>query len=120
MLFLNNYQDQSPIAVDTELQSKPTVLTLSSLVDAMLSIGVGIKMDWSSPGEILAVGGHKRVNESTCSNQIIFYSRRGEFLHRVHIPQTVSDFLTTMCTSSALSEVQSDSEKCVGIIMLAT
>jgi hypothetical protein len=47
-------------------------------------------MDWSSPGEILAVGGHKRSNESTYINQIIFYTRRGEFLHRVHIPQTVS------------------------------
>jgi hypothetical protein len=51
-----------------------------------------IKMDWSSPGEILAVGGHKRSNESTYINQIIFYTRRGEFLHRVHIPQTVGDF----------------------------
>jgi len=46
-------------------------------------------MDWSSPGEILAVGGHKRLNNMTYINQIIFYSRRGEFLHRVHIPQTV-------------------------------
>ena len=51
---------------------------------------IDIKMDWSSPGEILAVGGHKRSNESTYINQIIFYTRRGEFLHRVHIPQTVS------------------------------
>ncbi len=49
-------------------------------------------MDWSSPGEILAVGGYKRLNDSTYINQIIFYTRRGEFLHRVHIPQTVGDF----------------------------
>lgn len=47
-------------------------------------------MDWSSLGEILAVGGHKRLNDSNYVNQIIFYTRRGEFLHRVHIPQTVS------------------------------
>jgi hypothetical protein len=46
-------------------------------------------MDWSSPGEILAVGGHKRLNDSNYNNQIIFYTRRGEFLHRVYIPQTV-------------------------------
>jgi len=46
-------------------------------------------MDWSSPGEILAVGGYKRTNDSTYINQIIFYTRRGEFLHRAHIPQTV-------------------------------
>ncbi len=46
-------------------------------------------MDWSFPGEILAVGGHKRINDSIYNNQIIFYTRRGEFLHRVHIPQTV-------------------------------
>jgi hypothetical protein len=52
-------------------------------------IYLDIKMDWSSPGEILAVGGHKRLNDSNYINQIIFYTRRGEFLHRVHIPQTV-------------------------------
>jgi hypothetical protein len=46
-------------------------------------------MDWSSLGEILAVGGHKRLNDNDYINQIIFYNRRGEFLHRVHIPQTV-------------------------------
>ncbi len=46
-------------------------------------------MDWSSPGEILAVGGHRRLNDSNYINQIILYTRRGEFLHRVHIPQTV-------------------------------
>lgn len=69
VLFLTNYQDQSPISVNTELQN--------------------IKMDWSSPGEILAVGGHKRSNDLTCINQIQFYSRYGEFLHRVQIPPTV-------------------------------
>jgi hypothetical protein len=53
-------------------------------------------MDWSSPGEILAVGGHKRSNESTYINQIIFYTRRGEFLHRVHIPQTTQP-LSALC-----------------------
>lgn len=52
-------------------------------------INIDIKMDWSSPGEILAVGGHKRLNDMTYINQIIFYTRRGEFLHRIHIPQTV-------------------------------
>lgn len=46
-------------------------------------------MDWSSPGESLAVGGHQRSNDSTYQNQILFYTRRGEFLHRVHILQTV-------------------------------
>ena len=51
---------------------------------------VDIKMDWSSPGEILAVGGHQRPNDSNYFNQILFYTRRGEFLHRVHIPQMVS------------------------------
>ncbi len=46
-------------------------------------------MNWSFPGEILAIGGHKRLNDITYINQIIFYSRRGEFLHRIDIPQTV-------------------------------
>jgi hypothetical protein len=46
-------------------------------------------MDGSFPGEILAIGGHKRLNDITYSNQIIFYTRRGEFLHRIYIPQTV-------------------------------
>ncbi|CAF5142504.1 unnamed protein product, partial [Rotaria magnacalcarata] len=68
VLFLNNYQDQSPISVDTELQN--------------------IKMDWSSPGEILAVGGHTILHDSSYINQILFYTRRGEFLYRIQIPQT--------------------------------
>ncbi|CAF1145603.1 unnamed protein product [Adineta ricciae] len=76
VLFLNNYQDPSPISVNTKLQNT--------------------KIDWSSPGEILAVGGHKRVNDSTYINQIIFYSRRGEFLHRVHIPQLTQP-LSALC-----------------------
>ncbi|CAF3507506.1 unnamed protein product [Adineta steineri] len=76
VLFLNNYQDQSPISINTELQN--------------------IKMDWSSPGEILAVGGHKRLNDLNYVNQIIFYSRRGEFLHRVHIPQMTQP-LSALC-----------------------
>ncbi len=46
-------------------------------------------MDWSFPGEILVVGGHKHINDITYTNEIIFYTRRGEFLHRINIPQTV-------------------------------
>jgi hypothetical protein len=46
-------------------------------------------MDWSFPDEILVVGGYKRLNDINYNNQIIFYNRRGEFLHRIHIPQTV-------------------------------
>ncbi|CAF0827261.1 unnamed protein product [Rotaria sordida] len=69
ILFLNNYQDQSSIVVDTELQN--------------------IKIDWSSPGEIFTVGGHKHSNDINYTNQIIFYTRRREFLHRVYIPQIV-------------------------------
>lgn len=52
---------------------------------------LGIAMDWSYPGEILAIAGHKRSNEITYINQIIFYTRRGEFLHRIDIPQTVCE-----------------------------
>ncbi|CAF2987513.1 unnamed protein product [Rotaria sp. Silwood2] len=48
-----------------------------------------IKIDRSSPGEILAVCGHKRLNDINYTDQIIFYTRRGEFLYRVYIPQTV-------------------------------
>ncbi|CAF4521749.1 unnamed protein product [Rotaria sp. Silwood1] len=76
ILFLNNYQDQSPISVDTDLQN--------------------IKMDWSSSNEILVVGGHKRLNDINYLNQIIFYTRRGEFLYRVHLPQTIQP-LTALC-----------------------
>ncbi|CAF0862827.1 unnamed protein product [Adineta steineri] len=76
VLFLDHYLDQSPITVDTDLRN--------------------IKMDWSSPGEILAVGGHKQLNDMTYVNQIIFYTRRGEFLHRVHIPQTTQP-LSALC-----------------------
>ncbi|CAF2467091.1 unnamed protein product [Rotaria sp. Silwood2] len=76
VLFLNNYQDQSPISVDTELRN--------------------IKMDWSSFGEILAVGGHTCSTDSIYNNQIIFYTRRGEFLHRIHIPQTTQP-LSALC-----------------------
>ncbi|CAF2517964.1 unnamed protein product [Rotaria sp. Silwood2] len=76
VLFLNNYQDQSPISVDTDLQN--------------------IKMDWSSSSEILAVGGHKRVNDINYLNQIIFYTRRGEFLHRTHLPPTTQP-LSALC-----------------------
>ena len=50
-------------------------------------------MDWSSPGEILAIGGHKQLNDLNYTNQILFYTRRGEFLHRIHIPQTVCSFV---------------------------
>ncbi|CAF3471176.1 unnamed protein product [Rotaria socialis] len=76
VLFLNNYQDQSPISVDTELQN--------------------IKMDWSSPGEILAVGGHTILHDSSYINQILFYTRRGEFLYRIQIPQTTQP-LSALC-----------------------
>ncbi|CAF4390086.1 unnamed protein product [Rotaria sp. Silwood2] len=69
ILFLNNYQDQSSIVVDTKLQN--------------------IKIDWSSSGEILAIGGHKRLKDINYTNQIIIYTRRGEILCRVYIPQTV-------------------------------
>ncbi|CAF4476682.1 unnamed protein product, partial [Rotaria magnacalcarata] len=67
ILFLQNYQDRSPISVNTELQN--------------------IKMDWSTSNEILAVGGHQRLNDTNYRNEIIFYNRRGEFLHRAHLPQ---------------------------------
>lgn len=50
-------------------------------------------MDWSSPGEILAVGGHLTLNDSSYVNEILFYTRRGEFLHRIHIPQTVCNLI---------------------------
>jgi hypothetical protein len=46
-------------------------------------------MDWSIPGEILAVGGSKYLNDIIYNNQIIFYNRQGEFLYRIYIPQTV-------------------------------
>ncbi|CAF4993178.1 unnamed protein product, partial [Rotaria socialis] len=46
-----------------------------------------IKMDWSTSNEILAVGGHKHLNDTNYINEIIFYNRRGEFLHRAHLPQ---------------------------------
>ncbi|CAF1029359.1 unnamed protein product [Rotaria sp. Silwood1] len=76
ILFLNNYQDQSPITVDTKLRN--------------------IKMDWSSTGEILAVGGHTCLTDSIYNSQIIFYTRCGEFLHRIHIPQT-TQALSALC-----------------------
>ncbi|CAF4903294.1 unnamed protein product, partial [Rotaria socialis] len=44
-------------------------------------------MDWSTSNEILAVGGHKYLNDTNYINEIIFYNRRGEFLHRAHLPQ---------------------------------
>ena len=50
-------------------------------------------MDWSAPGEILAVGGHQRISDLQCHNEILFYTRRGDFLHRTRIPQTVSEKL---------------------------
>lgn len=52
-------------------------------------IKIDIKMDWSTSNEILAVGGHKRINDTNYLNEIIFYTRRGEFLHRAHLPHTV-------------------------------
>jgi hypothetical protein len=61
---------------------------------------IDIKMDWSSLGEILAVGGHKRLNDSNYINQIIFYTRRGEFLHRVQIPQMVCIYIQVILTYS--------------------
>ncbi|UJR15873.1 hypothetical protein I4U23_002799 [Adineta vaga] len=76
VLFLTHYLDQSPIIVDTNLQN--------------------IKMDWSSLGEILAVGGHRCLNDMTYINEIIFYTRRGEFLHRIQIPQTTQS-LSALC-----------------------
>ena len=48
-------------------------------------------MDWSSSDEILAVGGHQRLNDINFINQIIFYTRQGTFLHRVHLPQSVCE-----------------------------
>ena len=89
VLFLNSYQDQSPIVVETNLQSRID----RSLPFGFLSVShfrLDIKIDWSSLGEILAVGGHQRTDDLQYTNQIIFYSRRGELLHRTHIPQTVS------------------------------
>ncbi|CAF0999897.1 unnamed protein product [Rotaria sordida] len=76
VLFLNNYHDPSPITVYTDLQN--------------------IKMDWSSSNEILAVGGYKNLNDINYLNQIIFYTRRGEFLYRVRLPQTTQP-LTALC-----------------------
>ena len=55
----------------------------------ILIIPIETYMDWSYPGEILAIAGYKRLNDLTYTNQIIFYTRRGEFLHRIDIPQTV-------------------------------
>ncbi|CAF1683297.1 unnamed protein product [Rotaria magnacalcarata] len=76
ILFLQNYQDRSPISVNTELQN--------------------IKMDWSTSNEILAVGGHQRLNDTNYRNEIIFYNRRGEFLHRAHLPQMTQP-LSALC-----------------------
>lgn len=50
---------------------------------------IDLHLDWSYPGEILAIGGHRCLNDISYINEIIFYSRRGEFLHRINIPQTV-------------------------------
>jgi hypothetical protein len=88
VLFLNGYQDASPTRVNTDLQSKPFASSNAFASHAIL-LRTDIKIDWSSPDEILAVGGHRRINDSSYLNQIIFYTRRGDFLHRVHIPQTV-------------------------------
>ncbi|CAF1067803.1 unnamed protein product [Adineta ricciae] len=76
VLFLTHYLDQSPITVDTHLQN--------------------IKMDWSSPGEILAVGGHRCLDDMSYVNEVLFYTRRGEFLYRLTIPQT-SQSLSALC-----------------------
>lgn len=65
-------------------------------------------MDWSSPGEILAVGGHKRSVDSTYTNQILFYTRYGEFLHRVQIPQTVRTFFYSIHILSNLLRFRLD------------
>ena len=47
-------------------------------------------MDWSTPSEILAVGGFKRLADEQYENQVVFYTRHGEFLYRIEIPQRVS------------------------------
>ena len=85
VLFLNNYQDPSPITVDTNLESKFP----ESPIQCDRFVELDIQMSWSYPGEILAIGGHQRFNDITYRNEIIFYNRRGEFLHRIDIPQTV-------------------------------
>lgn len=46
-------------------------------------------MDWSSSDEILAVAGHRRLTDSSYANQILFYTRCGDFLYRLIIPNTV-------------------------------
>lgn len=95
---MNSYQDQLPITVETNLRSKtfvhpPTADFIDDLSD--------LKMDWSSPREILAVGGHQRINEQQCTNEILFFTRRGEFLHRTHIPHTVMTNILAIELSSS-------------------
>ena len=102
VLFLNNYQDQSPIVVETNLQSRIN-RSLQFVPLRARHLSLDIKIDWSSLGEILAVGGHQRTGDLQYTNQIIFYSRRGELLHRTHIPQTVSAELVSYARPTAVS-----------------
>ena len=77
-----NYQSLSRPIYEVKTFVEPRTLELIDDVS-------DLKMDWSSPREILAIGGHKRINDQQCTNEILFYTRRGEFLHRTHIPHTV-------------------------------
>lgn len=45
-----------------------------------------IKLDWSNCGEVLAVGGFTRLPNLQCQNEIHFYTKEGQLLHRVYLP----------------------------------
>lgn len=76
VFILNHYQDASPLIIETGLK--------------------GIFLDWSSPEEILLIGGHRRLTDAQTVNELLFYSRRGDFLHRTTLPRT-NQPLTALC-----------------------
>ncbi|XP_062585793.1 tubby-related protein 4-like [Saccostrea cucullata] len=45
-----------------------------------------IKLDWSNCGEVLAVGGFTRLPNLQCQNEVHFYTKEGQLLHRVYLP----------------------------------
>jgi hypothetical protein len=45
-----------------------------------------MKLDWSNCGEVLAVGGFTRLPNLQCQNEVHFYTKEGQLLHRVYLP----------------------------------
>lgn len=64
---MSNYDDLHPRIIYTHLKGS-------------------IKLDWSNCGEVLAVGGFTRLPNLQCQNEVHFYTKEGQLLHRVYLP----------------------------------